>query len=82
MNLYNLLRLLVKGAAQTGGMTKEQTYDALELIDNLEKLNAFGHIQLTTTGYHKYLPKQKYIGPYQVIEICGVCDKSREGHHE
>lgn len=82
MNFYNLLRLLIKGAAQTGGFTKTQAYDAMNLIDELEKVNGFSHILKTTTGIHEFVAKQKFIGPYSAITVCGICEKERYPDHE
>jgi hypothetical protein len=47
MTVYELLRLLVNSGARTGGINKEQVYDALDLINQLQRLNTFG-----STGSH------------------------------
>jgi hypothetical protein len=82
VNIYNLLRMLIKNSAASGGWTKAQVYDALTLIDELEKVNGFGHILTVTKGSHEYQPSQKFTGPYTVIQQCGICGKKRDEHHE
>lgn len=42
MDLYRLLRLLVKAAARTNGLHADEAYSAMRLIDRLEKVNALG----------------------------------------
>lgn len=45
MNLYDLLRNLILSSARTGGMTKKQATESMQLLYKLQKLNVFG-----TTG--------------------------------
>jgi hypothetical protein len=82
VNIYNLLRYLIKGAAQTGGMTKEQAYDAMTLIDELEKVSGFGHVMSITIGKHAYSNEVHHTGPYTIINRCSICHKERAIHYE
>lgn len=76
MNLYNLLRLLIKSGAQTGGLTAAQAYDGLNLVDRLEAVHGFGQTVRATFGTHEYRP----INHYFADAPCGLCGKERELH--
>jgi hypothetical protein len=42
LNIYDLLRKLIKGVARTGGMTPAEAFMAVDLINQLQACNAFG----------------------------------------
>ena len=81
MNIYELLRKLVKGTASVGGMTPKDAFDAMELIHKLEIGNAFGTMSGMTEGAHKFTPMLNELLPYGMGHKCKHCGKD-EGNHE
>lgn len=50
MNIYDMLRLIIKGLARKGAISKQEAFDAIELIKKLQQRGALGTITGETEG--------------------------------
>jgi len=79
MNIVGLLRLLVIRA----DLIEPERRDALKLLDELDKINAFGTLATMTTGKHAFSPFRVYptdargnpVGNSYIV--CRLCGKAR-----
>ena len=69
MNIYEMLRKLVMSAT----MPQVEVEDCLKLIEELERMNAFGTIASIKVGKHAFKPWKNH--------KCGICGED-EGKHE
>lgn len=54
MNIYDLLRKLVRAAARSSSeFTAKQAMDAVDLINELERVNAFGTMSAISKGEYE-----------------------------
>jgi hypothetical protein len=79
MNIVGLLRLLVMRA----DFREPEKRDALKLLDELDKINAFGTLATMTTGKHTFTPFRVYPTDYKgnpvgnSYIVCKLCGKAR-----
>ncbi len=85
MNIYDFLRFLTQTLASLGPVKKEDAFNAVDLVNQLEKMSAFGEIGRITTGAHQFtinnqvLYANRHLYQSYVLE-CSICGKDESSH--
>ena len=77
MTIYEMFRLMAKACGMGGYQNLD---DTLNLIDRLEKVNAFGTISGQLIGIHEFTPKM--VAPYMGYANvgCAYCGIEKDKH--
>lgn len=76
MNIYDLLRMLVRTTAQHGGMSKLDVFNGIDLINRLQEASAFGTYSGIVSGNHPFTS----LFDNGERKTCFICGKDRYEH--